>query len=225
MVEEARNRSNSERAETFPIGEEFGFRFERVGVVNETPAFLGQRERLFLFAMVAATAPLHVIEIGTFKGGGAKLISSALSDIDRGRLASLDPCPEFREVPDATLGSNCVFVEGRSPENLIDARRAVEATNGFELALVDASHAFEDVREDLGGLMAHLADEAYVLLHDGYYDGVSRAISDALERSSCWVDGGMVVDCRNRMPDGDVYGGLYLLRFIRRADTPSLASL
>ena len=214
-------RSDPTASNTFPLEREFAFRFEHVDVVNETPAYLGQRERLALYTMVAATAPDCALEIGTFRGGGSLIISSALTDLGRGQLVSLDPDPASRRVSGSALNANTIFYTGRSPDDLPGAREAIRAVDGFQFCFIDASHAYRDVKADLWGVMEHLADEAYVLLHDAYFDGVSQAIQEAAGHPS-WFDGGMLVDCRNRVSDGSVYGGLYLLRFVRSNDTPRL---
>jgi predicted O-methyltransferase YrrM len=175
--------------------------------------------------MAVATAPTHALEIGTHKGGGSKIISCALADLGRGKLATLDPQPDLNEVSGEPMQRNTVFLEGLSPASLPDARRAISAVEGFQFCFIDGSHEFADVLEDLSAVRRHLAQEACVLMHDAYYPGVRRAIHEATSRWSCYVDGGMLTNTRNKTPEGDVYGGLYHLRFIRTPETPELEQI
>lgn len=217
--------ADKDRHAIFTFDQECSFTFERLGAVHDAPAMLVKRERLALYAIVAATAPTHALEIGTHKGGGSKIIACALADIGRGKLASLDPQTELNEVSGQPMESNTVFLEGASPDALPDARRAIDALDGFQFAFIDGSHEFADVLEDLSALRRHLANEACVLMHDAYYPGVRQAIHDVTSRWSCYVDCGMLTNTRNKTPQGDVYGGMYYLRFIRTPDTPKLEAI
>ncbi|MFG0252540.1 MAG: class I SAM-dependent methyltransferase [Phycisphaerales bacterium JB038] len=218
-------RADKDGEAVFGFDEECSFTFKRIGAIHDAPAMLVKRERLAIYTMVIATAPAHALEIGTHKGGGSKIISSALADLGRGKLATLDPQPALNEVSGQPMESNTVFLEGLSPGHLPAARRAISAVEGFQFAFIDGSHEFEDVLIDLDGVRKHLANEACVLMHDAYYPGVRQAIHEATSRWSCYVDGGMLTNTRNKTPEGDVYGGLYYLRFIRTPDTPRLEEI
>ncbi len=218
-------RADKDGDAVFSFDEECSFSFERLGAIHDAPAMLVKRERLAIYTMVSATAPSHALEIGTHKGGGSKIISSALADLGRGKLATLDPQPNLNEVSGQPMESNTVFLEGLSPGHLPAARRAVSAVDGFQFTFIDGSHEYADVLVDLDAVRGHLADEACVLMHDAYYPGVRQAIHEAISRWDCYVDCGMLTNTRNKTPEGDVYGGLYYLRFIRTPGTPALEQI
>ncbi|HEB60666.1 MAG TPA: class I SAM-dependent methyltransferase [Phycisphaeraceae bacterium] len=218
-------RADKDEDAIFSFDQECSFDFARINVIHDTPAMLVKRERLLLYSMVIATAPTHALEIGTHKGGGSKIISSALADLGMGKLATLDPFPDLCEVSGEPMTANTVFLKGASPWNLPDARKAIKADRGFQFCFIDGSHEYEDVLQDLDAVRNHLDDEACILMHDAYYPGVRQAIHEAIANFSCYVDAGMLTNTRNKTTDGDVYGGLYFLRFIRTPDTPALQPL
>lgn len=188
---------------------EFTLSFEHVRRCRDSNAHLAIRERVFLYSIVYSLAPRWSLEIGTFKGGSAYIISGALDDLELGgKLITIDPCPEQIETDWNCISHNSTSVKGLFPE---DVDRAMPPDGElFDFVFVDGDHRYNGVLDDLKALVPILTEGGYVLLHDAYHADVDRAIRDAV--SSGWFrDGGRVGRVCNDLSPSDLYGGFHLL--------------
>src|SRR5205807_1671245 len=81
-------------AATFPAE----INLESLKVVNWAPVLMTRTERLMLYALIAGLRPLRYLEIGSFKGGSALLVSSAMDEVrSSGVIVCLDPQPQIRD--------------------------------------------------------------------------------------------------------------------------------
>lgn len=188
---------------------EYTLPFENIRRCRDSNAHLAMRERVFLYALVYSLAPRWSLEIGTYKGGSAYIISGALDDLDLGgKLITIDPNPEQIEIDWSGIAHNAISVKGFFPK---DIRRAMPPDGSlFDFAFVDGDHRYDGVLDDLRTLPRILQDGAHVLLHDSYHADVERAIQKAVSQG--WYrDAGRVGRVCNDLYPGELYGGLHLL--------------
>lgn len=188
---------------------EYNLGFDSVSRCSSSVAHLAMRERVFLYSLVFSVGPQWSLEIGTYEGGSAEIISGALDDLQLGgRLISIDPHPGQISIDRQRVSHNTEFVEGFFPRDIAKVRPPGGAK--FDFAFVDGNHRYEGVFGDLEALGAILNDGALVLLHDAYNSDVDRAIRDSVQ-AGWYSDGGRVGRVRNDLTPGELYGGLHLL--------------
>jgi predicted O-methyltransferase YrrM len=192
---------------------------ERVGIVFDNPSEMNVSERLFLYSLIRGTRPHRVLEIGSRHGGSASIIAAALEDIDPrhpGRVFGVDPGPEIT-VPERKFFGRFELIVEPSPQGITTARQ--KAGGPFDFALVDGLHIYSQVKQDLLGVLPHMADESYILLHDAFHYGLSKAISEVVATESRLFDCGY--PCGKPWMEHPLlaYGGLRMLRFSERAVT------
>lgn len=190
----------------------------RVVSAYESPAQASLAERLLLFSFVLARQPARVLELGFRFGGTSFVMMCALEDAEGGRLVSIDPDPE-PALDFSRFGDRFQLLRGRSPEAV---PAAVSALGGpIDFCFVDASHEYRAVRADLDGILPHMADDSYVLLHDAVSPGVARAVEEFTHRNaSTVVDCGLVVPHTNEQG----WAGMRLLRIRVSNPAPQTAS-
>jgi predicted O-methyltransferase YrrM len=186
-----------------------------VGAEMEIP------ERLLLFSLIFGLKPRRCLEIGTFQGGSAAIICSAMDDNGFGRLICVDPHPRIPEQLWEEISHRSTLVQGPSPEVLSEARKAV--SDDFDFALIDGDHTYDGVLRDIEGTMGVLVSGAHMLFHDCHYYEVREAIDEAVSRhSNQLVDCGVLSVTENPAEDGEqeadskqvIWGGLRLLRYV-----------
>jgi hypothetical protein len=154
---------------------------------NEAPDELNLGFGFVYYGLVRALRPAHVVVIGSGYGFSVVCLALGLKDNRRGRLTFIDPSYSvFRHGPFRTVGglanwddpdqvqvhfdrfdvativthekltSSAFFAEYDGRENLPP----------IDLAFIDGSHAFADVREDFLNVMRYARRNSYVLLHD-----------------------------------------------------------
>lgn len=194
-----------------------GFVPNRFGVVHGAPVWMTMSERVLLYGLIAGLRPRRCLEIGTFKGGSALIITAALDDLGEGRLACVDPEPKVLPEHWATIAHRATLFAAPSPAILPEASRAVGGK--FDFALIDGDHSTEGVLRDIEGTFPLLEDHAYLLFHDAHNaetaEGIDRA---ARNPKNGLVDAGIL--STEKTPDavpGVFWGGLRLLRFTRPA--------
>jgi len=197
---------------------EFSLSFAGIDTCREEHAALAVRERVFLYGLVFALAPMRVLEVGTFKGGSARIISAALDDLKRGgELVTIDPSPEQIAIDWSSIAHNTRSVKGYFPW---DFERSPElAALRFDLAFIDGDHGYDGVFEDLRRLPKFLLPDSYVLLHDASNAEVSKAIDRAIEECG-YRDCGKVGRITNTS-EGSLYGGLRLLWMPQGQEAPA----
>jgi predicted O-methyltransferase YrrM len=183
---------------------------------------LQPQEATLLYALVHATKPRHVFEVGSFQGGSAHIIAEAL--IDAGEPPTLesffmiDPQPRLAALHAAFLEDKATIIAALSPAAY---RMLPRVTPGFEFAFIDGDHAEAAVHADLVGALPLLAPGALVLCHDAAYAPTRRGIDRAV-REGGFIDCGELVASpvwTEQFEAGErvLWGGLRLLR--RSADT------
>jgi len=197
-------------------GEEYTITFGNTArlLPEAAPASLVQRERLALYSLVYGLAPQACLEIGSFKGGSAFIISGALDDIGLGgRLFCIEPfthqiLPEMR----AATAHNTTIFEGYFPQNMPAefGGRSTEAL--FEFCFFDGDHRYQKVRNHLAALKRWMKPGAFILSHDGYNEQQAKGIAEAVEAAG-YIDCGMITRCVNDIADpAEHYGGMRLLK-------------
>ena len=179
-------------------------------------------ERVLLYSLVFALKPSTCLEIGTFRGGSSAIICKAMDDNGRGKLVCIDPEPRISEEVWSTIQHRATLVQGASPGALTEASQAVSSK--FDFALIDGDHSYQGALDDIEGVLEYLEDGAHIVLHDCHFFDVKNAIKEALDRHpDNLVDCGIVSVTDNPQEgehafvDGKqvIWGGLYLLRFVR----------
>ena len=106
------------------------------------------RERIFLYAIVYSLAPQNALEVGTFKGGSAQIISGALDDLGLGgKLLTVDPSPEQIEIEWDTIAHNTTQLPGFFPKDFKSSSLAKGIR--FDFAFIDGDHRFKGLGQDL----------------------------------------------------------------------------
>lgn len=188
---------------------QYGLPFSGIERCTDERAHLASRERVFLYGLVFSLGPRRVLEVGTYRGGSARIISAALDDLhQQGELLTIDPFPEQIDVDWSEIAHNAISVKGYFPRDFERSRRLRELR--FDLAFVDGDHSYRGVLEDLRYLPRILEPDAYVLLHDAYNAEVGRAIEEAV-RECGYHDCGVVGRVRNDSCGDELFGGLRLL--------------
>jgi predicted O-methyltransferase YrrM len=188
-------------------------------VIEDAPVWMSVNERLLLYALVLGVRPVRCLEIGTFRGGSALIMTAALDDVGAGRLVCVDPSPQMTPAHWAQIEHRAKMLVGPSPTVLGQARDA--AGGPFDFVLVDGDHTREGVIADVEGILPLLADDAHVLLHDAHYFEVADAIDRVLELHPSLIDCGLVSTERTPGPESPggfpvIWGGLRLLRYRHR---------
>ncbi|HWF40000.1 MAG TPA: FkbM family methyltransferase [Candidatus Acidoferrales bacterium] len=194
-----------------------GFVPDRFGVVHGAPVWMTMSERVLLYGLIAGLRPRRCLEIGTFKGGSALIITAALDDLGEGKLACVDPEPKVLPEHWASIAHRATLFAAPSPAILPEAARAVGGK--FDFALIDGDHTTQGVLRDIEGTLPLLGDHAYLLFHDAHNaetaEGIDRAVRNP---QNGLVDAGIL--STEKTPDavpGVFWGGLRLLRFTRPA--------
>lgn len=195
--------------------EEFSIRFANVARLEPGGlAHMAQRERLCLYSLVYGLAPRYALELGSFTGGSAMIISGALDDVGLGgRLLCVEPNGHMIDpVARETIAHNGAFLEGFFPDDMpatFDGR----PTGGlFEFCFYDALHDEEFVARTLALVPRYLAPGGFIVSHDSYYAPQARGIERAV-RESGLIDCGMLTRVANDVAEpGALYGGMRLLK-------------
>ena len=146
-------------------------------VVQWAPVLMSRAERLLLYTLAFCLRPKRYLEIGTFKGGSALLVNTALNSLHvEGRLVCVDLQPQIDPAHWWLLKLRTTLLTGYSPAILPQAR---EAAGGlFDFILIDGDHTYQGVLNDGLGVLPFAADGAYLLFHDSFLPDVARAIDE-----------------------------------------------
>lgn len=174
-------------------------------------------ERVLLYGLIAGLRPRRCLEIGTFQGGSALIITAALDDLGEGKLACVDPEPKVRPEHWSRIAHRATLFAAPSPDVIPEASRAVGGK--FDFALIDGDHRTEGVLRDIEGTLPHLEDHAYLLFHDAHNAETSEGIDRAVRNPrNGLADAGMLsTEKTGDSAPGVFWGGLRLLRFTRPA--------
>ncbi len=162
--------------------------FGRVARAYDSPSQTGVLQRPFLFGLVTARRPRRILELGFRYGATSLVMLCALEDVGgEGKLVALDPAPEPM-LDFSRFGERFSLYQGSSPRDVVGAAR--ELGGPVKLCHIDADHRVEAVSADLEAVRPHMAPESYVLLYDGCWPDVARAIRAFVKRHARDV-----VDC------------------------------
>lgn len=189
--------------------EEYSLPFDNIARCRSSVAHLAMRERVFLYSLVYSLGPQWSLEIGTFKGGSAEIISGALDDLGLGgKLITIDPYPEQISIDWSCISHNVSSRRGFFPQDIQKALPPMDEK--FDFVFVDGNHSYDGVSADLHALGGIMQPGACVLLHDAYHSGVDQAIRDALA-AGLFSNGGRVGRVLNDLDPSADYGGFHLL--------------
>ena len=153
---------------------------------NEEPASLNLGFGFVYYGLVRALRPRHVVVIGSGFGFSVVCLALGLADNGRGRLTFVDPSYSvFSDGPFRTVGGTNQWADPqkvradfrrfgvedivthhrmRSDEFFVDYRQ--RSLPRIDLAFIDRSHAFDDVKHDFVACARYGGANAYLLLHD-----------------------------------------------------------
>lgn len=153
----------------------------QIDVLNWTPAWMVMSERLMLYALVYGVRPECYLEIGTFKGGSALIVSAAMDAYGgQGRLFCIDPQPQISPEHWQQLAHRTTVVKGGSPIALAQAYQT--AGRRFDFALIDGDHSYQGALRDATAVLDYVEDGAYLVFHDSYFGEVATALRDFVEQ-------------------------------------------
>lgn len=182
---------------------------ERVGCVYKEPANMCVTDRLMLYALVRGLRPRFALEIGVQWGGSARIITNAMEENGIGQLVGIDPHIKNFRVKPVELHGRYTLIEGYSPDVTPKAAEVLGGT--IEFVFIDALHIYDAVLKDFNGVLPYLADDAHILFHDTYHQGIDQAIRQIVETNPNFVDCGFIT--RNPWIGYPVsYNGLRLVR-------------
>src|SRR5262249_15165419 len=153
---------------------------------HESPANLNLGFGFVYYGLVRALRPEHVLVIGSGFGFSVVCLALGLKDNQRGKLTFVDPSYSvFREGPLRTVGGTAHWDDStkvrahfrRFGVDQLITHHKVTSGQLFEdytarglppidVAFIDGSHAYADVRDDFINVLRHSHRNSYVLLHD-----------------------------------------------------------
>jgi hypothetical protein len=153
---------------------------------NEAAEDLNLGFGFLYYALARALRPKHVVVIGSGFGFSVVCLALGLRDNAKGQLSFVDPSYSvLTDGPFKTVGGTAQWDDPNKVtrhfarfgiEHLLThyrlrsdeffARYAGAALPEIDLAFIDGSHAYDDVRQDFISTVRHAHKNAYVLLHD-----------------------------------------------------------
>lgn len=184
-------------------------------VIRWTPAWMVRSERLLLYTLVFTLRPRLYLEIGTFRGGSALIVSAAMDALGHpGRMFCLDPEPRIAPEHWELLQHRVTLLEGRSPQIIPDAFHQAGAP--FDLVMIDGDHSRAGVLTDARGVLPYVAPGGVLLFHDGFNPEVAAGIQEfARERATDVLNIGLltreVTTEQNPKTAPVLWGGLHMM--------------
>lgn len=153
---------------------------------NEEPDNLNLGFGFLYYGLVRALRPRHMLVIGSGFGFSVVCLALGLKDNDQGRLSFVDPSYSvFKDGPFRTVGGTSQWDDPQKVrahfrrfglERIVThykhtsaeffADYAARGLPGIDLAFIDGSHAYADVRHDFLAALRHSRRNSYLLLHD-----------------------------------------------------------
>jgi len=138
------------------------------------------------YGLVRTLRPRHVVVIGSGFGFSVVCLALGLKDNAKGQLTFVDPSysvltdgpfktvggtsqwdnPLKTQQHFARFGVEHLITHCRMRSDDFFARYAEWNLPGIDIAFIDGSHAYEDVRHDFLAALRHMQKNAYLLLHD-----------------------------------------------------------
>ena len=153
---------------------------------HEAPENLNLGFGYLYYALARTLRPKHVLVVGSGFGFSVVCLALGLKDNGKGRLSFVDPSYSvltdgpFKTVggtsqwddPDkvtrhfSRFGVEQLLTHYRLRSDEFFARYTELGLPDIDLAFIDGSHAYDDVRKDFVSTLRHTHKNAYVLLHD-----------------------------------------------------------
>ncbi|MBC7803696.1 MAG: class I SAM-dependent methyltransferase [Candidatus Parcubacteria bacterium] len=153
---------------------------------NEAPANLNLGFGFVYYGLVRALRPRHVVVIGSGFGFSVTCLALGLKDNGAGRLTFVDPSYSMlADGPFKTVGGTAQWSDASGVarhfarfgvEDVVTHHRlrSDEFFAGYgslglpeiDLAFIDGSHAYEDVKHDFLATLRHARKNSYLMLHD-----------------------------------------------------------
>ena len=154
---------------------------------------MSPRERLILYALTLCLNPSRFLEIGSFEGGSALIVCSALDTLDNapGKIFMIDPEFQVSEATWDRIRHRSTRIAGESPAALAEAHRL--AGGSFDLVLVDGAHDVAAAVSDLVEVYKYVLPGGFVLVHDHSNLEVRDAV-DYVLRQGLYADVGIICD-------------------------------
>jgi hypothetical protein len=152
-------------------------------VIRDAPVWMSRAERLLLFSLIFCLRPSSYLEIGTFKGGSALIVSSAMdASGNGGRMVCIDPDPQIEPTDWEKIKHRVSLVKGFSPDIITKAIEFIEYHIDF--ALIDGDHRADSVLHDGCALLPFASKGTYFLFHDCFNPEVQEGIQSFLRKNS-----------------------------------------
>lgn len=153
---------------------------------HEDPATLNLGFGFLYYGLVRALRPNHVVVIGSGFGFSVVCLALALKDNRRGTLTFVDPSYSIlNHGPLRTVGGTSQWEDPAQVrahfrrfgvEEQVTHHKMTSAEffagyerlelPGIDLAFIDGSHAYGDVRHDFLASLSHMRRNGYLLMHD-----------------------------------------------------------
>jgi predicted O-methyltransferase YrrM len=153
---------------------------------HEDPATLNLGFGFVYYGLVRALRPRHVLVIGSGFGFSVVCLALGLKDNGRGSLTFVDPSYSvFKDGPLRTIGGTAQWDDPQKVrahfrrfgvERVVTHHKLTSAQlfadyherglPKIDLAFIDGSHAYKDVRDDFVNVLRHASRNSYLLLHD-----------------------------------------------------------
>jgi len=165
---------------------------------------MSPRERLFLYTLTLCLNPRRYLEIGSFEGGSALIVCSAMDTLEHGagRIFMVDP--DFKVAPETwrQIEHRATRIVGTSPDALSQAYGLAGGT--FDLILVDGAHDLVSAVNDMVAVYKYVSPGGFVVVHDYSYFEVREAVEHVV-RQGLYTDVGTIVD--ETFDGGQIYEG------------------
>ncbi len=153
---------------------------------NESPADLNLGFGFLYYGLVRALRPAHVLVIGSGFGFSVTCLALGIKDNRKGRLSFVDPSyslikhgpfktiggkdnwsdPETVRAHFARFGVEDIVTHYKMTSREFFASYERHKLSTIQVAFIDGSHAFKNVREDFLGVYRHCTKNSYILMHD-----------------------------------------------------------
>jgi hypothetical protein len=153
---------------------------------NEKPANLNLGFGFLYYGLVRALRPRHILVIGSGFGFSLVCLALGLKDNDKGMLTFVDPAYSiFRDGPFKTMGGTGKWSDPQKVHNHfklfevqdIISHQKLRSDEFFpsyascqlpeiDIAFIDGSHAYKDVKYDFLRTLEHSHKNTYIFLHD-----------------------------------------------------------
>jgi hypothetical protein len=152
----------------------------------EDPATLNLGFGFVYYGLARALRPRHIVVIGSGFGFSVVCLALGLRDNGRGTLSFVDPSYSvLKDGPLRTMGGTANWSDPRKVRahfarfgvaHIVFHHKSTSAAffadydarglPAIDLAFIDGSHAFDDVRQDFASVLRRARKNAYILLHD-----------------------------------------------------------